>query len=163
MEQMRIEYIRKNGRQKGRKKGVLFCGIDPDDNQSVILGFSLCHSIDRFDYIAGQKSPGFGLETAKLRAEKWRFHTEYFVQRTFTEADINNEDLELMVIINPDPKQVVEIPPSVMVRMKSFIERCKKYYKDKDFPAWIQKIEAGEPYPAEELETKAVLRIYLED
>ena len=148
METQRIEYIRKNGRRKGRKKGVLFCGIDPDDDQSVIIGFTLCHAIDRFDYIKDQRVEGFGLETAKLRADKWKFHTDYFVQKTFTEDELEDE---VFMYKNPDNQSIVEVPPSVMVRLKTFIERCRKYYKDKDFPMWIQKIEQGESYPSENL------------
>jgi hypothetical protein len=152
MELQRIEYIRKSGRKKGHKKGVLFCGIDPDDSNTVILGFTLCHSIDRFDYIEGQREKGFGVETARLRAEKWKYHTEFFVQKTYTELDIIQDDISLMFIINPNPREIVEIPPSVMVRLKTFIERCKKYYKDKEFPAWIENIENGIPYPKDQLE-----------
>ena len=151
----RVEYIRKNGRSNGRKKGVLWCGVDPDDGKSVIMGFSLCHSIDRFDYIKDMREPGFGLNTAKLRAEKWRFHTGYFIQKTLTEDQIDsiddasavyNEDGKMIlpkIIKNPEPKCFVEIPPSVMIRLKLFIERCKKYYKDKEFPAWVQNVENG--------------------
>lgn len=145
MEQQRLEYIRKNGRRKGRKKGVLFCGIDPDDDQSVIIGFTLCHAVDRFDYIKGQRVEGFGLETAKLRADKWKFHTDFFVQKTFTEDELE-DGFKLFVYLNPDKQSIVEVPPSVMVRLKTFIERCRKYYKDKDFPTWIQKIEQDQPY-----------------
>lgn len=154
METQRIEYIRKSGRRKGHKKGVLFCGVDPDDSNSVIMGFTLCHSIDRFDYINGQMFKGFGVDTAKQRAEKWKFHVEYFVQKTYTELDIDNEDVALMFIVNDNPQEIVEIPPSVMVRLKTFIERCRKYYKDKEFPVWIQNIEKGQPYPKDQLEIK---------
>jgi hypothetical protein len=147
MELQRLEYIRKNGRTKGKKKGVVWCGIDPDDDQSVIVGFALCHGIDKFDYLDGQREEGFGLSLAKSRAEKFRFHTDYFVQKTFTEKEFN-DNLEYCIegyIINSDPKSIVEIPPSVIVRLKPFIERCKKYYKDKEFPVWVNQIEAGNP------------------
>jgi hypothetical protein len=151
METQRIEYIRKNGRKKGHKKGVLFCGIDPDDDQSVIIGFTLCHAIDRFDYIKEQRVEGFGLETAKLRAEKWKFHTDYFLQKTWKENELDDEDVLIYIYKNPDNQSIVEVPPSVMVRLKPFIERCRKYYKDKDFPMWIQKIEQGQPYSEKQL------------
>lgn len=150
MEQQRIEYIRKNGTNKGRKKGILWCGIDPDDDKSVIMGFTLCHSIDRYDFPGGVREAGFGMNLAQIRAEKYRFHTDYFVQKTFTEFDIYGaDDDELVRIKNPDYKSIVEIPPSVMVRLKTFIVRCKKYYKDKEFPVWINKIEAGDSYPSD--------------
>jgi len=159
METQRIEYIRKNGRRKGHKKGVLFCGIDPDDDQSVIFGFTLCHPTDRFDYIKGVRVQGFGVETAKIRADKWKFHTDYFVQKTWSEDDINFGDETLFIYVNSDNQSIVEIPPSVMIRLKTFIERCRKYYKDKDFPTWIQKIEEDNPYPYDQLEKTECLPI----
>ena len=166
MENQRLEYIRKNGRRKGRKKGVLFCGIDPDDSKSVVIGFTLCHAIDKFDYISGQRQDGFGRDTAKLRADKWKFHTDYFVQRTFTEDEIiqaeegGDDSIDLMVYENPDSITTIEIPPSVMVRLKSFIERCKKYYKDKDFPLWIEKVLSGDSLPEEGLSKCRVNHFY---
>ena len=78
MEKMRLEYIRKNGRKNGRKKGVLWCGVDPDDDKSVIVGFTLCHSIDRYDYPGGQRDVGFGVKLAQIRAEKFRLFSTSF-------------------------------------------------------------------------------------
>lgn len=158
MEKQRLEYIRKNGRKNGRKKGVLWCGVDPDDAKSVIMGFTLCHSIDKYDHPGGSRENGFGLKLAQIRAEKFRFHTDYFVQRTFTERQIYNDNNELMQYVNPDTKSIVEVPPSVMVRLRTFIERCKKYYKDKEFPKWIERIESGNCYSKEHLERKFVDR-----
>jgi hypothetical protein len=165
MELSRIEYIRKNGGQsvkqddgttkrvsKGQKKGVLYCGIDENDPNSVNVGFSLCNKIDRFDYINGKPVKGFGIKTAKERAEKWNLFTEFFVQKSWTEAQLENDDEDLLFIINPNPQQVVEIPPSIVAPLLRFIDRCKKYYKDKEFPEWVRKFENNEPYPAEELE-----------
>lgn len=157
---MRIEYIRKNdGFRKvegsdsdekrmvtrGEKKGVLYCGIDPNDAENVVMGYSLCSPLDRFDYIGGDRhEKGFGVNTAKERAEKWSLHDNYFVQNSFTERMIY-EGQDLLLLINPDPQQIVEIPPSIMPRLKTFIERCRRYYKDKEFPAWVKKIEAKLP------------------
>ena len=165
MEIAKIEYIRKNNRKKGRKKGVLFCGIDSDDPNSVIVGFSLCNSVDRFDYINGKPVPGFGKETAALRADKWKLNTEYFVQRSYTEAEIDryeDGELELHQYINPEPQEMVEIPPSVAGKLKVFIQRCKRYYKDKEFPEWIEKFERGEAYPEHQLETKCYVNEFFE-
>ena len=155
MEMSRIEYLRKNGRKRGHKKGVLFCGIDLDNDQSVVLGFTLCHSIDRFDYINDQRVPGFGLETAKLRAEKWKFHTDYFIQNSHTEKELDSG--VITYIINPDNGSVVEIPPSIIDRLKTFIERCRKYYKDKEFPNWVKQFEVCESYPKEKMMECAVV------
>ena len=154
METQRIEYIRKSGRRKGHKKGVLFCGVDPVDSNSVIMGFTLCHSIDRFDYINGQMFKGFGVDTAKQRAEKWRLHTDFFVQKTHTEIELEDVEIGNKFFFNHNPQEIVEVPPSVMVRLKTFIERCRKYYKDKEFPVWIQNIENGKPLSKEQLELK---------
>lgn len=140
MEQHRIEYLRRGARQKGRKKGVLYCGIDPKYPTNVVMGFSMCHSIDRFDYVKKQRESGFGLRTATKRACKWRDHTDYFVQLSHTEGELELGD-ELFSFINPDVKSVIEIPPSVIAPLKKFIERCRSYYKDKDFPTWIEKIQ----------------------
>jgi hypothetical protein len=155
-----IEYIRKNGRNKGRKKGVLFCGIDPSNSQKAVVGFTLCNNIDRFDYINDKPAKGFGLETAKSRAEKWANHTDFFVQNSFTEKMIEDEDFTLLVFINPDKQKIVEIPPSVVGKMKIFLERCRRYYKDKVFPEWIEKFEKGDEYPKECLKVEAIQNCY---
>ncbi len=150
----KIEYIRKNNRKNGKKKGVLWAGIDPKDKEQVIIGFTLCHSIDRFDYInTNKKAKGFGLDTAKVRAEKWKQHNSYFIQKTYTEEDIVN-NVEILKYVNPNNKSCVEVAPSVLVKIKPFIERCRKYYKDKGFPEWIEKIEKNEPIPTDDLETQ---------
>lgn len=160
MEAELIEYIRKNGRNKGRKKGVLFCGTNPNNPQGVVVGFTLCNSIDRFDYINGQPAKGFGLETAKSRAEKWANHTDFFVQNSFTEEMIVSDDIDLLVFINPDKQKIVEIPPSVVGKMKIFLERCRRYYKDKVFPEWVEKFEKGDAYPKDCLAVEVIHDCY---
>lgn len=154
MEVERIEYVRKNRRSKGKKRGVLFCGVHPQDAQSVIVGFSLCNSIDRFDYVDGIRIPGFGLAIAKKRALKWSDYTDYFIQNSFTEGMINDEFTDLILYINSDPEniQVVEIPPSIVDRLKTFIERCKRYYKDKEFPVWVENFEHEKEYNKDRLD-----------
>lgn len=152
METQRIEYIRKNGRKKGRKKGVMWCGINPNNPESVILGFSLCNSLDKYDWIDGKHDPGFGLDLAAIRAEKWSDYTDYFVQKSYTEPMLFDDESQLLKIVNPNPRSVVEIPPSILDRLRTFIKRCKKYYKDKDFPLWVDKVDNYDPYPNEELE-----------
>lgn len=154
-ENERIEYIRKSERiarkengkikcNKGRdKKGVMYCGVNPLNPDSVEIGFSVCSSLDQFDYINGVKEEGFGINLAKTRASKWAKHEDYFIQNSFTENDIydfQNRKINLFRKINPNTKTVVEIPPSIFNRFKKFIERCKKYYKDKEFPQWVNNI-----------------------
>jgi hypothetical protein len=145
MEIERIEYLRRSGRKKGKKKGVLWCGIDSDNEDGVVVGFSLCHSIDEFDYVNGQRKPGFGLEIAKDRADKWRFHSEYFVQKSYSEEEleIGLQNGGITLYINPNPSTIVEIPPSVIDRLAEFLVRCKKYYKDKEFPDWCESVLKG--------------------
>ncbi len=151
-----IEYIRKNGSNKGLKKGVVYCGIDPDNPQGVVVGFTLCNNIDRFDYINDVHVKDFGVDTAKIRAGKWNKHSEFFIQNTFTEAMIDNENLDLICFINPNKSEVVELPPSVVGKLRTFIGRCRRYYKNKVFPAWVEKFEKKEPFPEDELKMESV-------
>jgi hypothetical protein len=173
MEQERIEYMRKNGgmsvklesddetdpkfvrRSKGEKRGVLFCGIHPDDEDSVIVGFSLCNRIDTFDVVSGERRKGFGLQMARDRALKWSNHTDYFVQVSWTENEIDDTKNTLSYLLNPnrldedDPNYnelVVEVPPSVEKNLRRFIQRCKRYYQDKEFPVWAINLEDNMPY-----------------
>ena len=143
MEMELIQYIRKNGgikvkvdgkpaikRSKGKKCGVLFCGINPDDNQCVIVGFSLCNKRDRFDYIFGKdRCNGLGIHIAQERALQWTNHNHCFIQHLRIHR------------LNANSKDIVEIPPSIVKDLFYFIERCKKYYKDKKFPAWVSMFE----------------------
>lgn len=169
MEICKIEYLRKNGgvavkledgtfvrHSKGKKRGVLFCGIHPDDADSVIVGFSMCNKLDEFDFVNDRRKPGFGLNIAKDRALKWTNHTDYFVQYSWTEDQISNPDIELLYLINPNllnkdnidytEDLIIEIPPSIEKQLRSFIQRCKRYYQDKDFPVWANKLEEGKSY-----------------
>jgi hypothetical protein len=158
MENQIIEYVRKSGRKPKRdedgkivvkgsgigrsKKGVLFCGVLPDDPEKVSIGFSLCGPLDEFDYVNGNKEPGFGLDLAMARAEKWSQYLGFFYQNTYTEFDIENEDIQIFQ--NPDPKFIVEVPPSLEKQLKCFVKRCRNYFKDKEFPLWIEKLEKDE-------------------
>ena len=148
MENQIIEYIRKNGKiGSGVKKGVLYAGIDPEFNDMIDIGFSMCSPEDDFDVVAGKKRSGFGLEIAKERSIKWCSCNDYFIQLHYTEADLEDDDFEILRIVNPDPMGIVEIPPSIVEHLKKFIERCKKYYSDKDFPVWTDMLMVGKPYP----------------
>jgi len=177
METQKIEYVRKNGgvatkielddgsiqtvkRSKGQKRGVMFCGIHPDDEKSVIVGFSMCNKMDTFDYVGSERKPGFGLEIAKERAFKWSDHTSYFVQKSWTREQIEDDECPLLYFVNPNllheddddfdkyntTELLVEIPPSIVKPLVKFIGRCKKYYKDKDFPEWANNLQLGNRY-----------------
>lgn len=91
-----IEYVRKNNRDK---KGVLIA-IKHDDNK-VVIGWSLCCSLDNFDKY-------FGQEIAYERGCK-RFYDETHFE---------------------------DIPPSITEKLDIFIDRCKKYFKECEFPKW---------------------------
>jgi len=139
----KIQYLRKNGRNKGKKKGVIVAV--PIDDENLAIGFSLCHVTDRFDYINNQRHTGFGVGLAKKRAVKMIKAKDFVVQNTHTEDQIDkfiDGEGRLMEFVAKTP-DVVVVPPSVMRELKDFIQRCKLYYKDKTFPMWIQKIEAG--------------------
>lgn len=161
-----IEYVRKNGRKARRnedghviiknnglgrqKKGVLYCTIDPSDEDKVIVGFSLCNKLDQFDFINNQYTPGFGLELAQIRAEKWAKYNGYFIQNSWTEEEIK-EEVGLYLYENPIPDKddpnamrLVEIPPSIYRNVREFIVRCRRFFKDKNFPEWVEKVEKND-------------------
>jgi hypothetical protein len=155
-----IEYVRKSGRKPKRndegniivkgngegrkKKGVLYCGVNADEPDHVMIGFSLCNKMDEFDYVKGQHEPGFGLELARERAEKWFKYLGFFVQNSWSEDEIE-DGADLISYINPDTKTVVEVPPSIIGPLKDFIKRCRRYFQDKEFPTWVEMIEKDDP------------------
>ena len=140
----KIQYIRKNGRAKGRKKGVL---IAVPAHSRVFIGFSLMHPSDKFDYVGAVRTKDFGLRLAKKRAFKYKDAKGYCIQKTYTENEISKfveGEMELRSVKGRSNETVV-IPPSVMRDLKPFIERCRLYYKDKIFPAWVVAVENGTP------------------
>jgi hypothetical protein len=167
-----IEYLRRNGRKPQRdsegkiivkgtgagrkKKGVFYCTSDSETPDKVIIGFSLCNDLDEWDHIDGQYEPGFGLELAARRSEKWGEYTGYFVQNSWTESMFEDGE-DLISYINPNPKTVVEVPPSIIRPLKKFIKRCRRYYQDKDFPEWIEKIEQDKPEDIVEIHNYTLL------
>lgn len=119
MENFLIEYIRKGLveiDENGRKKVIPTKGEKKGvlfcevnpDRKSVSVGFSLCCNKDRFDHIDGKRQKGFGLELAECRAVKW------------------------------EKRKYVKIPDSIYNNFEKFINRCKKYYKNKEFPKWTE-------------------------
>lgn len=137
-------------RTKGIKRGVLISGID--ENGNVIVGFSLCHKLDKFDYIGGsqieikkdnkvvgykniggQHNPGFGVNLAIQRAKKWKDRVNtvvcgkgkgYFVNQVRVEQ--GREALSNSVFI----------PASIEKKLESFLISCERYYNDKKLPRW---------------------------
>ena len=84
------------------------------------------------------------LDLAIARAEKWANYSGYFVQTSWTEDDIEDGE-DLFKYENPNPREIVEVPPSIIKPFKKFIQRCKRYYQDKEFPEWIEAIESNKP------------------
>jgi len=125
-------------RSKGYKKGVMIAGID--ENNDVVIGFSMCHPNDKFDYIngewtesidkmfnitkgdyiGGKRVDGFGKEVAIKRAIKWK----NFTGKSYHSADEASHRL-------------IPVPRSIKESFERFCERAIRYYKDKRLPAWI--------------------------
>jgi hypothetical protein len=123
----RVEYIRKGrGFQPRQKIGVMIACIDPLDDSKVIIGFSLCHQRwDVFDHtdfgMFAEKD--FGKVIAHRRAMKYRDKVEYYVYSEKLEENF---------------KETVYIPYTVHESLVKFIYDSYKYYKDKDFPLWVE-------------------------
>lgn len=115
MESELIQYVRKTTRKtatkgyitRGKKKGVLLATLHPENEHRVIVGFSLCHSNDKFDYVDGLHLNDWGKEIAYNRGVKI--------------ADVSG---------------TVKVPVTIQCLLPKFIRRCKSYYRDKKFPSW---------------------------
>lgn len=96
--------------------------INPENPDNVVIGYSMCHSkFDEYDYLPVNdctviRTEGHGKNMAEKRAIKWAGENELVVAF------------------------------SVRKKLDKFIARCKKYYKDKQFPAWIDNIKVPELY-----------------
>ncbi len=135
----RLEYIRKGkGKTKPKQKqGVMIACIDPIDNDKVIIGFSLCHlgeDYDKFDYLncGLERKTDFGKMVAHRRAMKYA---------TSGNAMIYGWPLDVKA------PGTVYIPQTVHENLEKFVLGAYKYYKDKEFPAWVLRIY---PKPVEE-------------
>lgn len=114
-----VEYIKRR-RKVGRKQkvgtiqkvGVLVAGFVPELNK-VVVGFTLCSKLDKWDWIktgkGKEKVHGFGKDVATKRAIKWN---------SYGDKPIGS-------------KQNVIIPESILKELSVFVLRCKSYYKDK--------------------------------
>ena len=107
---------------KGIKKGVFLAFVDPQVEEKVCIGYSMCHPRDRFDYQKGHRFNGLGLWYAVRKAEKYRDSTAWRISQTSAEKQL--------------PREIVKIPHSMLDDFVGFIKRCKLYYKDKELPAW---------------------------
>lgn len=125
----------KRVRYHREKIGVMVAFVHPDHPDIVAIGYSLCNtgfkSNDKFDHriislppkdifgphhvtlpVVYSKADGLGKNIALGRAAEWSapdgFLSEGYI-----------------------------VPPSIKDQFLKFIERCRRYYKDKQMPEWI--------------------------
>jgi hypothetical protein len=128
----RVEFIRRSN----QKIGVMIACINPLDPDKVIIGFSLCHSrYDEFDHInfGLVKKKNIGKKIAHRRAIKYEDYAEALVYDQKLEENLDG---------------TVYIPASVDQALVKFVYDCYKYYKDKEFPVWVESY-----FPKEEVDT----------
>ena len=108
------------------KLGVMFADVYGDD---ILIGFSVCHSkLDKFDHVretvividkdgketrvpALKRRPGFGVNVAKDRAEKWRG------------------------VQHPNE---IPIPQIVEKPLVEFLQKCERRYSGKNLVPWAK-------------------------
>lgn len=124
-------------RGRGPLKGVMIAYTNGDDD-IVRIGFSMCHSIDEWDHVDGVYQPGFGKYIASERSDKWVSKTKVTNHKTVQSViDVNGGmDDAIKDIL----KDTVVIPDSMYERFRAFVTRCRKYYKDKQFPEWVSNL-----------------------
>src|SRR3990167_7895275 len=99
------QYVRDSKRQK---IGVLYASISPGGHH-VFIGWSACHRLDKFD-------PKRGLETARVRAFRWRFSPPVVLPM------LNGEDIVHGV-------HGIEIPIKIAPAMERFLARVVSHFK----------------------------------
>ena len=124
-------------RAKGTPKGVMIAYV-PEGESVVRIGFSMCHPTDRWDYVDGAHVPGWGKQIASERGEKWMMKTN--VHRFKDVGDFLRQYGVCDVGLQKHLKESVIVPDSMLESLTSFISRCQRYYKDKLFPAWANKL-----------------------
>jgi hypothetical protein len=104
------------------KIGVMYANVLPNRwADKVIIGYSLCNrKYDKWDHIQTRYRRGFGLHIAFARACKW-MEIEDDAERSMKYTTLSDE-----------------VPNSIRKPLKAFIERCSKYYQDKDLPYWAK-------------------------
>ena len=118
----RVEFTRNKQRQK---MGVMIAAIDPTNNTKVIVGFSLTHKKwDDFDHLKFGfiKEKDFGKKIAYRRALKWKDKDQSFIYS---------------IKLETRSSAIVYIPQTVHESLACFVFGCYKYYKDKEFPQWV--------------------------
>lgn len=88
---------------EGQKRGVMISFIHPNYPERFCLGWSICNSADRWDYIRGTKVENFGKNLAISKAFKFEMQEEIY------------------------------FPDSIGKLFHTFVESSKKYYKNKSW------------------------------
>jgi len=120
---LRIRYIRKPNFDK---KGVIVAIIDEN---YIEIGFSLCHKIDKWDFIKGAYIRNFGLSIAINRSKKW------FYKDKFSIFESSKKEV---------CKNFVIIPKTISENLYLFICKLKEKYPCKVFPVWATKFLEAE-------------------
>jgi len=93
--------------------GVMIAGIRPEQPDTVLVGYSLCHRNDKYNCPGGIKRHDFDKILAAQRAIKW----------------------------NTDDSNIPHIPYSLRKPFGKFMNRCRTYYKDKTLTSWIHYVD----------------------
>ena len=104
------------------RTGVMYATVLPNKwPDRVIIGWSLCNlKFDKWDHTRYKYEKRFGVTMAYNRAEKW--------MEIEDKAPISMKYTTLSD----------EVPDSIRKDLKAFIERCSKYYQDKELPYWAK-------------------------
>jgi len=112
LEKPLVEFIKRSN----KKVGILVAGLHPD-YEKVIVGFTLCSKLDKWDWVTTgkgkEKVPGFGKDVATKRAVKWESFNGF------------------------GDNKIVSVPSSISKELSVFILRCRAYYKDKKLSDWV--------------------------
>jgi len=117
---------------KRRKLGTLYAIVEDD---KVGIGITMCNykAGDQWNKIDGTKTKNFNLVVAEKRARK-HIDTEWIKIHGITTIPQELRD-------EGDGKNIwikeVKIPASALASLRVFIERCRRYYKDKTLPPWV--------------------------
>ena len=103
-----VNVIHEKPKIKNEKIGVFVAGINPENPDQIVVGYSLCSPIDTFDIDPStkEKRPGFGKEIALSRSVRWA------------------------------ERDAIYVPVKLQKKFNKFLDRCAKYYKDKNLPPW---------------------------
>ncbi len=142
----KIQFVKQNK----ALKGVLFAGIDPDNDDNVVVGFSMANKMDihNLEVVDGLKLGGFnkeiGLKLAKKRAIDYIGCSESQVflykdetgKREYYPCGKGIMD-GVITYSDSEKRMTINIPTTLTKPFVYFIDNCIKYYKGKKFPKWL--------------------------